>query len=475
MSEWHESGCDELGELGAGPYHVVQRVPLAKGLGICPVLFVEDARGMVAIHRGALKWARSRFLERNQKGVVDDLRILGRLHDFRRIAWRDDPLPTDDRSTFIGSYLDARYHGTTSNPAWRALAWQPVSYTSVRAEFRSIARYLEFLYKTDAWADEGFLTRDIAELFYNQIKVASSATNSGFFSHLAASRARWNALYGTGYAMPDLGVRDEAGTGSTLSLDRTIELTEAELIIEKEPNPVYRAIWTLGAFGGPRISEMLHMWQCDVLPASTFEHLTGANRGQLFVVIAHPSESTYTGDFSRKGPTRLRYLHDKYGLRPRNHQHGYRKVGWKNPLMMDRKMLFSEVFWSDYRQAHAFAECYAELRHFHSKHNTSRYHPYLFVNLNRGSGFGEPIAYTKAREAFVRACTRVGLEPSISGRRIHGLRHAYKRQLDDLELPKQFIQIALRHRSEASQEDYGKTARAVHELLSKKTSWEAKL
>jgi integrase len=400
------------------------------------------------------------------------LKVLGRLHDFERVAWQGHPVLTEDRRAFIWCYLDARYHGTDATPHLAPLNWRPVSFATVRREFRVIAKYHDYRRLSGAWAEEGFESDDefsrLSERLYN----GCHDRKRSLLAHLANSRARWDRLFGGGYAMPDLRVREPERTSTTFSLNRTIDLSEAKLIIKHEKNPFYRALWILAAFGGPRISEMLHLWQCDVLPASTGRHVGGRDQDTLFVLIADPAESTYTGDFTRAGPTRLQHLAQRYGLQPRNHLQGYRRLGWKNPLMTDSVLNFSEVFWCDNDMAAAFAECMVEIRNFHSRNQTSRNHPYLFVNMREGEGFGEPIAYNKAREALIRACRRVGLEPSVNGRRIHGLRHIYKAQLTRLKMDRRHIQVAMRHKSADSQDDYGRTAEEARAALAQRLNWE---
>lgn len=453
-------------------HHVIQAIPLRGLRGLCPALFVEDARGQVALDEGALSWARSELTRREGRGITTNLRVLGRLHDFHQVAWQGEPITAEDRRAFIWCYLDARYHGTNERPALSALQWKPICYATVRGEFRTIIRYHEFRNSSGAWNRDGFSSSDHLTDLTKRLRSESRERRTSFLDHLATSRARWNQLFDDGYSMPDLKVREQPRGSSAFSLTRTIDLEEAILIIKHEKNPFYRAMWTLAAFGGPRVSEMLHMWQCDVLPPSTGRHALGRNQDSLFVVIAEPSESRYIGDFTRSGPTRLQHLAERYGLQPRHHLRGYRRVGWKHPLMTNTDLLFAEVFWCAEDMAADFAESMAKIRHFHTQNRTSQRHPYLFVNMHRGKSFGEPISYNKAREAFARACRRVGLEPAVNGRRIHGLRHVYKAQLDRLNVDRRHIQIAMRHKSAESQDDYGRTAQELRAVLTERLQWE---
>lgn len=455
---------------GVGVFHIVQRFPIAEAGGLIPLLFV-DVAGEMSLHVGAAIWARSRIFERDDRGLFSDLRTLGRLHDFQQIAWCGEPVLDADRDAFVGAYLNARYRGSREYPHLEQLRWDPVAYSSVRTEFRAIARYWQFQNDSHRWTNEGFGSAASLEGFKSRLSSASAYRRKDFFAHLTQSAARWAELFGDeDWTMPDLGVRETDGRGSTISLDRTMDLDEVRLLISREPNVAYKALFTLLAFGGVRISEALHMWQCDVLHPSLGTQMAGHPQDTLFLVVAHPAESRYVGDFTSRKETRLQHLAHRYGMKPRHHLRGYRRVGWKNPLETDDKLRLSQVFWADNGAAHDFAEYYAELRHFHTTHRTSDRHPWLFVNVAK-QGVGDPIAYAKVREALTRGCHRIGLQPSVSGRRIHGLRHAYKQQLEALRLSRRHIQICMRHKSINSQEDYARTIREIRTHLSAKLSW----
>ncbi|MEN3972903.1 site-specific integrase [Sphingomicrobium sp. XHP0235] len=250
--------------------------------------------------------------------------------------------------------------------------------------------------------------------------------------------------------------------GASFSLDRAINIEDARELIAREPNPAYRALWRLLAFGGCRISEALHMWQCDVLPPS---EMPGGYRELIVPILAHPEQSKYLGNFTRTRVDREQHLRKRYGLAPRTQISGYRHLGWKGMLEIDGDLHISEMFWSDPAEAASFARDYAEVRSLHSRNRTSEMHPYLWVNMAKGAGQGEPIAYAMAKKAFYRACERAGLRPSQAGRRLHGLRHLYVSQLRDLGLSDKQLQIALRHRSIVSQEAYGKISAEIRSSI----------
>jgi integrase len=449
-----------------GLYHVVQNLPLAGSRQLCPHLFVERADGRVQRHQRAINWATAQLGLGRGRGVTNDLELLGRLHDLHQVAWRGEPLLSSDRRTFVWCYLDARYHGTDSREHLRPLGWKPVRFSTVRSEFRRIVAYITWAEAEGGYADDLLTSPEELGILSDQLANDSKLPQRKLLGHLAASRARWEALFGTGFQMPDLHVRDEGGSSRTISLDRTFDRAEVELVIRHERNPIYKAIFILAAYCGLRISEILHLWQCDVLPGSTAQYLFGHWQDEPLVILAHPSESKYIGDFTRTRLTRHQHLSKHYGLLPRHLLQGYRRAGWKHPLMTDRNLWLSEAFWSDREQAQSFAACMSEIRPQLAYHNVGERHPYLFATMRAGLGFGEPLAYSQVVRALDRACRRVGIEPFTNGRRIHGFRHFYKKQLEELGLSRAHIQVAMRHKSQESQDDYGRTGREVWCLLS---------
>ena len=73
-------------------------------------------------------------------------------------------------------------------------------------------------------------------------------------------------------------------------------------------------------FGGPRLSETLHKWRCDVLPGRLRKSIFPDDEPSSVPLVIHaqPSQSTYVGDDGRYGADRSLVLRNKYGLNPRN-------------------------------------------------------------------------------------------------------------------------------------------------------------
>jgi hypothetical protein len=287
-----------------------------------------------------------------------------------------------------------------------------------------------------------------------------------FFVHLEAQRERWRQTFGQDLRMPNIGVRGVPRSSHGPSLDRTPDAGEVDELIRRETHPMRKLLWVLLRYGGLRVSEALNMWQIDMLPAGLARHVFSAPMNTITPVVAHPYESKYLGDLTKVGLTRLQYLAKQYDLVPRPEMAGTHHVGWKGCQLRNEHLGLASVFWLP-GGAEACEDALAEVLDFHRLNRTSNHHPWLFVNMRPGAGFGAPMKAGKVRVALARQFGRLGLEPSRNGRRIHGLRHRYKADLDALGLKPEHKQVCLRHASILSQDDYGLEAMAAQEALSR--------
>lgn len=443
-------------------FHSVQSIQLAGLSQPLPVLLI-DRDGEFGCPKPVFEWILQHRYDA-AKSLRGDLKVLGRLHDYNMVAWDGAPIEKRNLKSFLLAFLDARATGTEGCDIRRPLGWQPAPYSTVRRERRFLGQFFCELHKASVETLFNLsISSDLAEFSDDRKPLRQRS----FFQHMEAARRRWQDIHaGEFHQYRQYAPISIPAPVSTLSLDRTPALFEVVETIRREPNPIYRCIFRLLAFGGPRISEALHMWQCDVLPRSLVGGGGEHDQDMLVVLLCHPSESSYVGKMTKGGETRAQFLMRRHGLLPRHKIQGYRYVGWKSPVMIDANLKFSEVFWCDEDQERLFETDILAVQEFHSRNRTSRHHPYLFVNTHGGEGFGEPIAYSTARKALARAFRRVGLNPGTAGRRLHGLRHLYKRQLDELGLPKTHMQIAMRHRRIESQESYGQLAADIRNSVS---------
>jgi hypothetical protein len=237
-------------------------------------------------------------------------------------------------------------------------------------------------------------------------------------------------------------------------------------VIDAEGNPVFKMAWLLGFWGGPRISEQLNMWRCDVLPGDLRQLLFNRDmfRETPLIVLANPWESTYCGILGDQTTTRRVHLARCFNAHPRPDLrliHGGERralwAGWKGMLETNEARHISQVVWADQEAAREYLAMYEIILDRQFDLGVERSHPYLLVNLDRRhpDEAGTPLKLSNIAKAWERAVTRVGLKPYRFGASIHGMRHFYKSYIEELGLKKKVIQLMMHHRSIDSQDVYG--------------------
>lgn len=456
----------------SGLHSVVRSLPTRGVAGIVdlPFLFSDSGSGEVTLNLEALEYARASLAGYDVSTIELDIRAVGRLYDFCHAFWGSKPLPDGGLEYLIYAYLIWRHHGTIRSGAscLGGLRWKPLAPEGLRAEFKSVMRYIHFSERRWGHVSLGLFrarpdqTRPLAARFAS----LAEQKERDFLVHLNASREYWARQHGHEFEMPRVAAAARRGPG----VRTVITAEEIWAIIGEERNPAFRALWLTGAFGGIRISEQLNMWQVDVLPSTHRKLIFNYEGGDdVLLLRADPVNSRYTGEIGHIGPTRREVLRDRYGMRPRK---GLGKAdplnaGWKGTLWLDSQRLLSEVFWLDARAAELYAECAAEIRDFHHHHRTSERHPFLYVNMADPTGKfrGDILKISNVEAAWERACRRCDLQPHRWGRNIHGMRHFYKALAQSMEISAEHLQIMMGHRSMESQKDYGRAARQVSQEL----------
>jgi integrase len=353
------------------------------------------------------------------------------------------------------------------------LNWRALSYYPLKDEFVTISRYLRFCSTTWGYINlnpERFHVSGNDPLIKRMLAV-EKLQERDFFVHLSAAREWWQQQYGD----TDLKLPLISKAPPKAKTFRKFPMTEEIwAVIKAETNPIYKCLWLAGAFGGLRISEQLNAWQVDILPGSSREHFfdqrTMGPTNTILFLRADPIESRYIDHPGRKGPTRRQHLNDHYHRLPRSQLPASDPLhaGWKGTVYSG-EFLSHQVFWIDDHAAALFAECATEIRQFHRHHQTSKKHPWFYVNIADPTGKyrGDPVKISRVETAFEDAFLRVGLKPHAWGRNIHGLRHHYKWfAKEQLGIEPEHIQVMMGHRRIQSQDEYGNNARTTNELLS---------
>lgn len=437
---------------------------------VLPVLFIRLTDGSVTISQEALAWA--------QKLVRDDaiaaprpkIAAVGRLYAFiRTTAGTLDDLSPDEMDALIYAYLGSRLAGSPEGHADGGSS--SITLETAQSEFAYFAQFSRFCASfTGTCSPIGAAFR--ANGHFWQTAKALSKPDS-FFAHLRARQQLIQDRFDARPAFPKTLTR--GAVRSSRRIDQTtttMSPEQVDAIIDGERNVVYKSLWTLLAYAGPRLSEALNLWRCDVLPGSYSRYFSEIDMtGLPLVIFAHPSRSTYVGDVTsmKREETRRTYLNRIWGLKPRPFQSSKKRPGWKGMLFFNETWLLSWAYWTSKGRAAEFARLGSEIRAIHKLGNVDLRHPFYFCNSKHRDTLYQPLSVRAAEQAFDAACLRVGIEPHVTvGAHIHGLRHFYEWYMEwRLGLPPEKRQILLRHRSIRSQEAYGRRAVDTYHSLTK--------
>ncbi len=146
---------------------------------------------------------------------------------------------------------------------------------------------------------------------------------------------------------------------------------------------------------------------------------------------------------------RRQYLLRRFGITPRPtraRRGDPLHAGWKGMLYDNTNLLVSQVYWSHPGWAQTYWRLFGNLLEIRRSvpQAVLKSHPYLYINDSSN------------RPQF----DRIGIEPYRGKASLHGLRHAYKRQLRMLGIKPSTIQRCMHHSSPDSQDLYEKLAAA---------------
>lgn len=434
--------------------------------GSLPLLFVDSPHGgrlmleQVALvrHMASQGYSPSQQLKLTES--------IGRFCDWVHQAEKS-PLKPEMLPGALRRFLVARYSGTIladgTDPS--SLYWLPAKAQTVEMDRRNLNKLSDFVarefgyfplnpsYILDEYSTQTISFREVQFLLSNRRGqfdmlnyVAHKRTPAANFV-VRRSRAGRQQRTDDAHAFP---------------LDRLADL------IHNEKSVVKRMIFIELAFGGVRISEALNHFITDVIP--------GSMRAALFpddipselplIVLADPVQSIYTDTFAFSTEDRRQYLSRKFGLisRPERARRGDSlHAGWKGMAHDNTNLLISQVYWSHPTWARLYLDLYRQLLEIRASvpERIRKSHPYLYINDSPSKAeFGMPVKMHSIQKSFARASERIGIQPYRSKVSLHGLRHAYKRQLRLLEMKPSTIQRCMHHSSPDSQDVYDRVSAA---------------
>lgn len=431
-----------------------------------PVLVVDELGGEARVVPEVVRFMKA-LLGRGDsfskmRGIANTLALL---HDYMAIVLDGKVIFGTALGEVVAGFLRKRRQGSSGDDG---LTWTPVKRETVERDRGYLRQFSEFCSREFGHFPLVPLRGDCplghGDANYRAVMRQLTKRSNMLLGHLVSPR-------------PDLAKEIAIGLNEKVIRRRSNRKTflssaMIEDLVAATPSVVQRMVFIQAAYGGPRLSEMLNMWRCDVLPGRYRPILFPDDKSSdiPLVVLAHPSQSRYIGETKPGTADRLQHLAAVYGARPRSQMDvNPERSGWKGMLFDNNDLLISQVFWSDRAWAQIYYELFQQLRDGilplvpDAIRNN---HPYLIINdsLSRKE-FGRPMKASNIIKAFERACTRIGIDTTRFRNGIHGLRHFYKSRLERMGLTPEEIRTAMHHSTVASQQEYGRSAARLNERL----------
>jgi integrase len=435
-----------------------------------PVLAIRAKGNEVVVPDESLSWSRNLI---EQMVPAADIRrklnTVGRLFEFGNVAVGDRFAEEGTIDLVVWQYLLARAENPLDPSRRRFPHWQPIRYEGIHIEFRDLVDFARFC------ADYTGESSVIGGAFKKQSKIWMSVKRNSppedFLIHLEAQRDRWSIIRGDDEVVAPPSILKRIAVQASVAKSgnvTSLSVEEIDALIDLENNFMFKALWILLAYVGPRISEALNMFVCDVIDPAFAKKLFLADFDGPVALFADPRKSRFIGSSDRRRSiqTRTEYL-DAYGLKPRPDYGGKSmRAGWKGMTVFNPEFLITHGSWTCKKRAAQFADLLDEIRAFHADVGTHRMHPYLFVNARNAEYLGECLKMSNVKKAYDRACVRAGIEPHSLGASLHGFRHYYAWYAKHvLHLDEETVQRMLRQKSPLSQRTYGKRPSDVRDAM----------
>lgn len=360
-----------------------------------PLVIQMDDPADPVISISAAKFARYQQLQgtRSYETITKSVAAIGKLRDYYKLVCNDMDLGPGQLRTFLEEFLAAFDRGTV-------LGWRPVSNQQYLFTRSAVFDYVTFLMDTSRpfWSvGEGQFIEACRE------------------SWISLSHAEKSLLFHTKSRSRKKSGRKRLTTGLTQFKPFPPHLVQD--LIDETKNPRDKLLFGMLAYGGKRLSELLHLFVMDL----------GIRKGdkELLVQLKHPSLApmTWVNQAHQKVTGQRReYLKAMHNLLPRT-EHGANPsaAGWKGMKFDDQAALSSEMYWI--RNAGQFLlHLYRGYLNGVRAAAPKRDHPYFFVSLD-----GDPLTIKAVEKQFRLACRRLEKKHGVNlkGYGPHSLRHFY--------------------------------------------------
>lgn len=359
-----------------------------------PVMLELDDPEHPTISLSVAKFAR--YLQReglySYEKISKMVSAIGKLRDFYFLVHGGEALAPNGLKGLLEDFLFAYDHGSH-------LGWRPASnqeYSQVRS---AVVEYVKFL------VDNSSVPWPVAELqFIEACRVAWQSATHAEKSLLFHTKKR-SRKKTQGRKKIIIGLRNYKPFPPHL----------VTALIENTKNVRDKLLFGLLAYGGRRLSEVLHLFVSDL----------DTDGNKLMVKLRHPCQSPMTwrnqAGKQTKG-ARREYLKTMFNLLPRT-EHGSLKsfAGWKGIKFDDEASMTSEMYFIRDVEQYLLQLHRTYLYEVRSK-VAQRHHPYYFAATN-----GKPLTVSAVERQFWLACRRLEkkLGISLEGYGPHSLRHFY--------------------------------------------------
>lgn len=379
-----------------------------------------------------------RYLQKQGLRSYETLRkyvsAIGKMKDYYTLVRKDEAINPEELSLLVEDFLHAFDNGSV-------LGWAPATQNEYLLCRTAVLAYVKFVMdkSESVWPDS---EKQFVESCRTSFINVRHAEQSMLFHTKKRSRKK-------------TGGRKRSAPG--LRQYKAFPAAYLDALLEETENPRDRLLFSILAFGGRRVSEVLHAFTSDV----------STSNETLQFVLAHPTDApmawkTLAGK-SMKG-SRMEYLRMQFHLLART-EHGAlpTALGWKGIKFDDEASKRSETYFirdAD-RQLVALHRKYLyEIR----QRVPRRPHPYYWVGED-----GEPLTMKAVENQFNLARARVEKRFGVSlrGYAMHSLRHYFGFYcVDVLKADLLLIQKWMGHSNPSSTAVYAHISpRTAHEEL----------
>jgi len=339
-----------------------------------PVLMDVSEPGTPYLSLSVAKFAR--YLQQEGLRSYETLRkyvvAIAKLKDYYTLVYKDGILAIPTLGSLIEDFLHAYDHG-------KVLGWSPATQNEYVLCRTAILEYVKFVMdiSNKTWPENELRFVEACRLSLNRAKHAEH-------SLLFHTKKRLRKKTG-GRKKSLVGLRQY----------KAFPAQYLTALIEETKNPRDRLLFSILAFGGRRVSEVLHAFTHDIFTQNE----------SLQFLLSHPSQSPFVWNTlagaSIRG-TRREYLKTQFNLLPRT-EHGAlpSKLGWKGIKFDDEASLTSHTYFI--RDAEkSLVLLHRQYLHEVRSRVPRRRHPYYWVGED-----GEALTQKAIEGQFLLACKRV--------------------------------------------------------------------